>query len=58
MRQTALRVGHHFLNSFIQLARVDLGTSTMWGPLTFLKCFMKPRSEIVCRVFPRPISSA
>ena len=31
-----LRVGHHFLNSFIQLPRVDLGTSTMWGPDTFL----------------------
>ena len=36
MRQTARRVGHHFLNSFIQLASVDLGTSTMCGPLMFL----------------------
>merc|ERR1719167_611827 len=40
MRQTALTVGHHFLNSFIQLARVDFGTRTMCGPETFLKCFM------------------
>ncbi len=40
MRQTARRVGHHFLNSFIQLARVDLGTSTMCGPFMFRKCFM------------------
>ena len=35
-----LKVGHHCLNSFIQLASVDLGTNTMWGPFTFRKCFM------------------
>ena len=29
IRQTALSVGHHFLISFIQLAKVDLGTRTM-----------------------------
>ena len=39
IRQMALRVGHHFLNSFIQLAKVDLGTRIMWGPFTLRQCF-------------------
>jgi hypothetical protein len=32
-KRTALMVGAHRLNSFIQLCSVDLGTITMWGPL-------------------------
>jgi len=40
IRQTALKVGHHLLNSDIQLANVDFGTITRWGPDISLKCFM------------------
>ena len=54
MRQTARIVGHHLSNSDIQLANVDFGKITRWGPAISLKCFMYPSKEMVCKVLPRP----
>ena len=34
MRQMAFIVGHHLLNSAIQLERVDFGARTRWGRFT------------------------
>ena len=54
MRQTAWIVGHHLSNSDFQLANVDFGKITRWGPTISLKCFMYPSKEMVCKVLPRP----
>ena len=35
MRQTTRMVGTQRINSFFQLASVDFGTITMWGPWMF-----------------------
>ena len=51
-------MGHQRLNSFIQLPSVDLGTTTMCGPVMPRYSLRYPRSEIVWSVLPRPISSA
>ena len=53
-RQTARIVGHHLSNSDFQLANVDFGKITRWGPTISLKCFMYPSKEMVCKVLPRP----
>ncbi len=55
---TALSDGHQRANSFIQLASVDLGTSTRWGPPMPRHSLVKPRMLMDCSVLPRPISSA
>ena len=54
----ALMEGHHFLNSLIQFPTTDLGTITRWGPLVPRDSRIQARKEIVCNVFPKPISSA
>ena len=54
---TTRSTGHHFLNSLIQLCRVDLGTMTMWGPEMPLNSCRYPSREIVCRVLPKPCRS-
>mmetsp|Transcript_5181 Transcript_5181/g.21328 ORF Transcript_5181/g.21328 Transcript_5181/m.21328 type:complete len:333 (+) Transcript_5181:1093-2091(+) len=51
-------VGHHFLNSRIQLLTTDLGTMQMCGPVVSRASARYARSEMVCSVLPRPISSA
>ena len=53
-RQTARIVGHHLSNSDFQLANVDFGKITRWGPTISLKCSMYPSKEMVCKVLPRP----
>ena len=50
--------GHQRLISFIQLAMVDLGTSTRYGPSFCSNSYMYPKMDMDCSVFPRPISSA
>ena len=47
MRQTALIVGHHLLNSAIQLANVDFGTMTKCGLAASRNTFKYPSSEMV-----------
>lgn len=54
MNLVARREGHHRLNSFIQLDKVDLGTMTMWGPLILRYSWRYPSSEMVCSVLPSP----
>lgn len=51
---TTLIEGHHFLNSFIQLGKVDLGTMTKWYPFTCLYSLKNASKDIVWIVFPSP----
>mmetsp|Transcript_19762 Transcript_19762/g.49900 ORF Transcript_19762/g.49900 Transcript_19762/m.49900 type:complete len:250 (+) Transcript_19762:1043-1792(+) len=55
---TTLSAGHHFANSRCQLPSTESGTMTRCGLRSSRSSVVTPRTETVCSVLPRPISSA